>query len=210
MKTLITILITIICFGSLASDAKYKEAMSKAVEKLNHASSVDDFMAAANIFERISQTEQELWLPLYYAAQSYIVVSFMEQDISKKDPILDKAQQFLDKAFSLTKNESELYALQAFLYPSRITVDPMGRGMEYIEKMNQAIEDAIRLNPDNPRSYYLRAVTTLNMPEEFGGGAVAAKPIFELAQKKFDEFQPESSISPNWGKEQNYEELSKL
>ena len=210
MKTLMTILITIICFASMATETKYKEAMSKAVEKLNHASSANDFFEAANIFERISQTEQEQWLPLYYAAQSYIVVSFMEQDISKRDPILDKAQQFLDKAFKITQNESELYALQAFLYPSRMTVDPMTRGMEYMAKMNQAIEDAIRLNPHNPRSYYLRAITTLNMPVEFGGGAEVAKPIFELAKQKFEDFEPETSISPNWGREQNEEELRKL
>ena len=43
MKTLITFLIAIISFGSMASENKYKEAMSKAVEKLNHASSINDF-----------------------------------------------------------------------------------------------------------------------------------------------------------------------
>ena len=128
----------------------------------------------------------------------------------KKDAVLDKAQQFLDKAFQLAPGESELFALQAFLYPSRITVDPMGRGMEYMGKMNQALDEAIRLNPDNPRSYYLRAITILNMPEGFGGGAASARPIFEVAKQKFYNFQPKTSISPDWGKEQNEMEMSKF
>ncbi len=86
----------------------------------------------------------------------------------------------------------------------------MGRGMEMMGKMNQALDEAIRLNPENPRSYYLRAITVLNMPEGFGGGTVTAKPIFEVARQKFESFQPKTSISPNWGKEQNEMEMSKL
>lgn len=76
--------------------------------------------------------------------------------------------------------------------------------------MNQALEKAIQLNPENPRSYYLRAITVLNMPEGFGGGAAIAKPIFETAKAKFDSFQPETPISPDWGKEQNEQEMEKL
>lgn len=83
----------------------------------------------------------------------------------------------------------------------------VGRGVEYMGIMNRALEEAIRLNPENPRSYYLRAITVLNMPENFGGGAKIAKPIFEEAKLKFNAFQPKTSISPNWGKEQNEIEL---
>jgi hypothetical protein len=37
-----------------------------------------------------------------------------------------------------------------------------------------------------------------------------AKPIFEIARQKFDTFEPESPLWPNWGKEMNEEELLKL
>lgn len=210
MKTIISILLALVFTAVNTAETKYFEAMTKAVEEQKSASTIESFLESANTFERISQMEKTEWLPLYYAAHCYIVVSFMEPDVAKKDAILDKAQQFLDKAFQLIKEESELYALQAFLYPSRITIDPMGRGMELMGKMNQALDDAIRLNPENPRSYYLRAITVLNMPEGFGGGAAAAKPIFEIAKLKFESFQPKTPISPNWGKEQNEQEMAKL
>lgn len=209
MKTMISFLLVSIFTVANAAENKYFEAMSKAVEYQKSASTIESFLESANTFERISQMEKTEWLPLYYAAHCYIIVSFMEQEVTKKDAILDKAQLFLDKAFQLAPDESELFALQAFLYPSRITVDPMGRGMEYMGKMNQALDDAIRLNPENPRSYYLRAVTILNMPESFGGGATAALPIFEVAKQKFENFKPKSSIAPNWGKEQNEQEMAK-
>ena len=210
MRTFIILLFSILFFNSNASENKYKEAMLKAVEKLNSASVSQDFLEAANTFERISPIEKKEWLPLYYVAHCYIIISYQESDNNKKDAILDKAQKYLDMALKLQPEESELYALQAFLYPSRITVDPMARGMEMVGKMNQALDEAIRLNPENPRSYYLRAITVLNMPENFGGGAAAAKPIFKTAKQKFDNFQPKTSISPNWGKEQNDVEMQKL
>lgn len=210
MKTVITLFFSFLFLVSNASENKYQEAMTKAVEKLKYVSETNDFLEMANTFERISQNEQNEWLPLYYIAQCHIIVSFSEADPTKTDALLDKAQQCLDKAFQLKPAESELFALQAFLYPSRITVDPMTRGMEYVGKMNHALDEAIRLNPENPRSYYLRAITTLNMPENFGGGAAAAKPIFEIAQQKFNSFKPATVISPNWGKEQNEAEIAKL
>jgi hypothetical protein len=210
MKTILLLFLTTILMNSTVAENKYQQAMNNAIEKLNQSTSTNEFLEAANTFERICSIEQSEWLPYYYAAYSYIMVSYQEQDLTKKDPILDKAQQFLDKAFKIAPEESELFTLQAFLYPGRMLVDPMARGMEYMGIMNQAIETAIRLNPENPRSYYLRAITVLNMPENFGGGAAVAKPIFEEAKVKFDKFQPESTISPVWGKEQNELEISKL
>jgi len=210
MKTLSTILIISIFLASDFQGTRYEEVMKQTIEKMNRNENPEGLLEVANTFERISLNEPDKWLPLYYAAYSYILISYQEQDVTNKDPLLDKAQHFLDKAFSLAHDESELYALQAFLYPSRITVDPMGRGMEYIALLNRAIDKAIELNPENPRSYYLRALITLNMPESFGRGAGEAKPVFEKAKEKFDRFQPESSLSPSWGKKLNQAELDKL
>lgn len=210
MKAALTVFFTLFLMATYAQKNRYEQAMLNALEKLNQATTIAEFTDAANIFERISQTETSEWLPLYHAAHAYLIMGFSEQDVPKKDPYFDKAQQLLDRALRIAPDESELFSLQAFIYPGKITVDPMGRGPELVGKMNEAIDKAISLNPENPRSYYLRAVTLLNMPEAFGGGKAVAKPIFETAQQKFDNFKPASPIWPNWGKEMNEEELSKL
>lgn len=210
MKTLLILIFCTVTIFSASSQNRYEKAMQNAVDKLNNAQYLTDFMDAANTFERISMNEQNKWLPNYYAAYSYIVVSFQEPDAANKEKYNKKAQQFIDKAIEIAPEESEVHALQAFLYPAVIMTDPMNLGPVYMEKMNRSLEKAIELNPENPRSYYLRAITVLNMPDNFGGGAKTAKPIFEQAQEKFETFKPETSISPNWGKEQNEQELSKL
>ncbi len=210
MKTLVTLLLSIILLTANAQPGKYEQAMGKALETLNQAATADDFIQAANTFERIALNEKNEWLPLYYSAYANIVVCYTGAETAQVDAYLDKAQNFIDRALKIAPRESELFALQAFLYPARITVDPMGRGVEYMGKMTQTLDEAIKLNPENPRSYYLRAITTLNMPEAFGGGSAVAKPIFETAKEKFDTFQPETNLSPNWGKEQNEQELAKL
>lgn len=210
MKTLFTVLFSVFLLSGFGQENMYEQAMIQAIAKMNSAGTNSDYIDAANTFERISQSEKSEWLPLYHAAFCYVAIGHLEQDLAKKDPWLDKAQQFLDRAFAIAPQESELFTLQAFVYPGRMVVDPMGRGMEFMGKMNAAIDKAIQLNPDNPRSYYLRAITLINMPEAFGGGPAVAKPIFETAKQKFDQFKPESPIWPDWGKEINEEELKKL
>jgi len=210
MKTLFILLFSVVLLSVSGQESKYEQAMLQALEKMNNAGDKSAFIEAANTFERISQTEKNEWLPLYHAAFCYVSIGHLEQDVSKKDPWFDKAQQFLDRAFEIAPQESELFVLQAFIYPGRMLVDPMGRGVEFMGKMNAALDKAIQLNPENPRSYYLRAITLVNMPEAFGGGPTVAKPIFEMAKQKFDQFKLKSSIWPDWGKEMNEAELKKL
>ena len=210
MKKSIFILAMILLSGfGFANDA-YQKAMSQSIEKLFQAKTITEYVEIANQFERISQIEKAEWLPLYYASFSYIMISFQEAENEKKDQYLDQAQKYLDQAMAIEPNESELYMLQGFLYPSRINIDPMARGMLYMGKMNESLDKALALNPDNPRIYYLRATMTFHMPEAYGGGAAKARPLFQTAAEKFQIFKPKTELHPNWGKELNETDLKKI
>lgn len=206
-STIILILVSMFNIG-FASEA-YQKVMKESIDQLFRSTTITDYVEAANQFERISQTEKAEWLPLYYEAYANIMISFQESDNAKKDAYLDQAQKSLDKALAIAPNESELYMLQGFLYPSRINIDPMARGMLYIEKMNTALNKALQLNPDNPRVYYMRATMTYHMPQAYGGGAANALPFYKTADEKFRIFKPLTDLSPNWGKEANETELKK-
>lgn len=210
MKKSVFILALLLLSGvTFASDA-YQSAMKQAIERLFHSQTIQEYVDVANQFERISTMEKKEWLPLYYASFSYIMISFKEADNARKDQYLDQAQKYLDQAMSIEPNESELFMLQGFLYPSRINIDPINRGMAYMGKMNAALDKSLELNPDNPRVYYLRATMTANMPEAFGGGSAKALPLYQKAAEKFELFKPKSEIHPNWGKELNANELQKI
>ncbi len=216
MKTKLMILsITLISLVVWNMQAKgqqdpYTSAMKSAIELMEQALEPGELAESANRFERIATAEKSKWMPYYYASYSLVSMSYDEGDGAQRDLILDRAQELLDQALELEPKESELHVLQAFLYPSRILVDPMGRGMTYIEKMFASLEKAKSLNPENPRSYFLEGVNKLNLPPSFGGGADVAKPILEEALVKFEAFTNEDPLWPVWGEEATRTELEKL
>jgi hypothetical protein len=206
----IIVTITLISISAYGQEDRYTTAMKSAIELMDQASDPTEFVESANQFERIATAEKSRWMPYYYASYSLVIMSFEESDGGQKDLILDRAQELLDQALELEPEESELHVLQAFLYPSRIMVDPMGRGMTYIEKMFASLETARSLNPENPRIYFLDGVNKVNLPSSMGGGADVAKPILEEALLKFEAFNNPDPLWPNWGKEATQTELEKL
>ena len=216
MKTKLMILsITLISLAvwnmqAMGQEDRYTSAMKSAIEMMDQASDAGEYVESANQFERIATAEKTRWMPYYYASYSLVVMSFDESDGGQKDLILDRAQELLDRAMELEPAESELHVLQAFIFPSRIMVDPMGRCMIYMEKMFGSLEKAKSLNPENPRSYFLEGVNKLNLPPSMGGGADVAKPILEEALVKFEAFTNEDPLWPGWGEEATRTELEKL
>ncbi|MCK5134572.1 MAG: hypothetical protein KAR19_02195 [Bacteroidales bacterium] len=208
----ISLLLTIILVSipSFSQDNTYLSAMLNTIELMDTASGGDDYLQCANQFERIATAEKSQWFPYYYASYSLVLMSFDEPDGNQKDLLLDRAQLLLDSAFIIVPEESELHVLQAFLYPSRILVDPMGRGMLYMEKMFASLETAKALNPDNPRTYFLEGINKLNLPPSMGGGPEVAKPLFIKADAKFKTFHHENPMWPDWGEDANSAELDKL
>jgi len=202
--------LTLMSISVWGQENRYTAAMLGALELLEQASDPGQYTESANRFERIANAEKKLWMPYYYASYSLVVMSFDESDGGQKDLILDRAQELLDQALELEPEESELHVLQAFLYPSRIMVDPMGRGLTYIEKMFASLEKARSLNPDNPRIYFLDGINKLNLPSSMGGGVEVARPILEEAMVKFEAFKKPDQLWPDWGKEAVQAELDKL
>lgn len=188
-----------LCIGQ---STPYREAMFFNLEKLDSAKNQGDYINCANQFERIGLAEKGRWLPFYYGAYSLILPSFDEQDGTRHDQLLDRAQQLIDQGLRIAPDESELHVLQAFLYPSRIIVDPMARGMEYLQKCNQSLETAKKLNPDNPRIYFLEGVNILNLPEGLGGGREKALPILLKAREKYALSRNNDLLWPHWGGDQ--------
>ena len=195
---------------SMSQENIYKESMLKTIETLYQEPDPGNYLQCASMFERIAMAEKTRWIPYYYASYSLTLLSFNEPDGKKKDALLDRAQILLDSAFSIAPDESELHVLQAFSYPSRIMVDPVARGMIYMEKGFASLETAKVLNPENPRAYFLEAVNKLNIPPAMGGGPEIAKPIFQMADDKFKAFYSEDPLWPSWGADANRAELEKL
>lgn len=207
MKTIISIAILTLFGANGIYSASYEETMAANLQKISNAKNVEEFNALANQFERIANAETAKWQPRYYAAYCYLSpVTNIEMSVDDKHKQLDFAQAQMDILLKTFQNESEIYALQSLIYQMRIT--DMSKGFKYTSMSFEALDQAEKLNPNNPRVYYLRGTNTFHMPKAFGGGKEKAKPLFEKAAGLYEIQKPANAIEPAWGSEHNKKMLA--
>lgn len=194
---------------AFAQSDKYVKAMEPKVAAIDTTHTVAGFTDLANAFERIADAEKTQWLPYYYAALAQVNSGYAMMNGSNVmnggmtatlDPIADKAENLLNKADALSKNNSEIYVVKKMIASLRMLGDPMSRYMTYGPAASEALETAKKLNPNNPRIYYLEGQDKLFTPEQYGGSKTEGKKLLEEALKKFDASKPESSIAVQWGR----------
>lgn len=200
-KILIVFSMLAFSYVGFAQSEKYTAAMTSNITLLDSAKSADDLLAASAAFERIGDAEKNQWLPYYYAALAQISYSFVKGDPQNNDALADKTEQLLNKAEALEKNNSEISCLKALVATARMIVNPMQRWQQYGPLIEQALEEAKKQDPTNPRPYALKGDNLKQTPEQFGGGCGTAKPVLEEAVKKYDAFKPASSLHPHWGRQ---------
>ena len=118
MKNLI--IITVLFVTTIVSaQTKYEEGMRKAL-KLWETNAVE----ASQLYERIAKAEPDNWLPPYYAAETLILDGFSKmKDADALKLQLDKAQNFLNDATAISKNNPEIMVMQALLYTVYVASD---------------------------------------------------------------------------------------
>jgi hypothetical protein len=202
MKTLIVTIFSLAAvMQCMAGNDLYVSKMKETLQAMDKCQTLEDFQKVANTFEIIAQAEKDKWLPYYYSALTYGIMSMQATDPALKDKYGFNAQDEIKRGLEIKPDESELYVLQAFTCYALIQVNPMERGMEYMTLANQALAKAEELNNDNPRIYYLRGQAIYNMPVEYGGGSQAALPILKQAKEKYDKANTSDELFPRWGKE---------
>ena len=80
----------------------------------------------------------------------------------------------------------------------QMLVDPQGRWMSFGQQASSYLQDGLKLDPNNPRLYYLQGMSIFGTPEAYGGGKKNAKPLFEKALALYKTFQVKP-LYPNWG-----------
>jgi hypothetical protein len=204
-----SILFSFLMFGLLTVSAqsdKYTEAMKKNLTLFDSAKTNADYQAVANTFERIGNAEKTQWLPFYYAGLVLATEGWNDTNLDK-DANAARINTLCDKAAALDNN-SEIYALRNMAATQQMMVDPQTRYQTYGVQASKDIEEGLKLNPDNPRLYYLRGESIFNTPVAFGGGKEKAKPVFEKALALFKAEKPKP-LYPDWGMQRTEEQLAK-
>jgi len=187
---------------------KFVKAMEAKMAAIDTTISVQGLTDLANSFERIADAEKNQWLAYYYAAYCNASAGLMAGsggDImvakaDKTDPYADKAEAQIKKAEDLMKSNSEIFVVKKMIATLRMIGDPMNRYMTYGPEAQAALDEAKKLDANNPRVYLLEAQDKYFTPEQFGGSKEEAKVLFEKSKQLFETFKPASTVHPNWGK----------
>ncbi|MCU0439630.1 MAG: hypothetical protein MUC49_17205 [Raineya sp.] len=184
---------------SLVTQAQntYEKAMQEAFSQMGKAQGIADLQKIANQFEMIGKNAPKEWHPNYYAAFVYARMSYQEENLDKKDIYVEKALKIWE---SINEKNDEIYLLRAFIAQASLAVDGQGRWQTQGSIFDENIAKAMKINPSNPRIYYVQGTRLYHTPKMFGGGAKAAMPLFEKAKTLFESFTPTSTFAPKWGK----------
>lgn len=201
--TLISLFFALTTVAAMSQKEAYYQAMGENLGGYAQCRSVEDFQALGNTFARIAETEKNEWLPAYYHAHCYIIMSFMEQaDPKKKDAYLDVAEKSINRITEMAPGEADVFALQAMFYTARLVVNPMERGQQYGMLSGQAIGRAMGIDPTNPRARLIKLQNDMGTAQFYG------KDVTEFCEQArtlvagWDNFKPVSPLHPNWGKDQ--------
>ena len=204
MKNLIILfMLSAFAFGAGAENDPYTKAMQETLANLKKAEKPDEFLELANKFERIAEVEKEEWLPSYYASFATTIAATMVSEPNVMDKTLDRAQAHLDNAKANQNDESEVLALQGFIYMIRIGVDPASRGQQYSGLSAASLQKAKALNPTNPRVLYLLAQLNFGTAQFFGSDSREACDLNDQALAQFNQSSSAAenvSLAPDWGK----------
>lgn len=183
--------------------AGYAELLGATITQVMSTGDAAELQELAAKLERAAVAAPADWLPRYYQAYALIISVFQSKEKGDaKDLLLDRAEAALAQARQLHGDESELLTLQAYAYQARLGISPMLRAQKYSAMVDEATAQAQALNPANPRAYLVAANNVYYTPKMFGGGAAAARPLYEQAKAKYADFQPASPLAPTWGQGQ--------
>jgi len=194
MKQLI-IITTLLISGILIGQTNYEKGMQKAFELWGSNQPTE----ASNLFERIAKAEPDNWLPAYYAAQINVINSFGERNEDKLSAKLKRAQDLINDATAISKENPEIMVLQALLHTAWVAFDGATYGMTLSGKVVELYTKAKIVAPGNPRVVYCKAEWDMGGAKYFGQDTAPFCKDIERAIELFANFKPETPFHPNWG-----------
>ena len=157
-------------------------------------------MNARSIFERLKMQKDKLDLVHYYIGLAdYRLAAryFLEQDPKAKQ-YLDDGIKNLELAIKKNKKLADAHALLSSLYGQKISMD-MSLAMTLGPQSWASMDNAMKLEPKNPRVLMLKAISTYFAPEQFGGSKPNGLKEMETSIAAFREEKLEDPLLPDWG-----------
>lgn len=183
----------------LQGQATLETDLQQALGELSLAHSLEAYNQTAEHFEQLAQENPRCWLPAYYA----ILAKSSGAHLLQPDQAIAVAEQLetkVERLFTLAPDKSEALTLKGMIQTVKVAAAPMQYGMTLSPEIIQTYQEALELNPENPRTLYLLGQFEMKSapyygkdPQQFCGKITKAKQLFS---KPVD-----SDLRPSWGEE---------
>ena len=112
-----------------------------------------------------------------------------QNQIAQLDEVAKEAQNYIDKAEALSPNNAEIYILKKMNHGLKMMVNPMERYQTEGLAAQNALAEAKKLDPENPRITIMEAEDLYFTPEQFGGNKQKGIELFKKALEQFKTYK---------------------
>lgn len=117
---------------------------------------------------------------------------------NEQKALMAEAQKAFEAVLKMNPKNAEAHALLSSVLGTQIGFSP-SLAMNYGPRSSFEMEEAVELEPNNPRVLLLRGVGNLFKPAAYGGGVEAAEEPLRRAAALLDA-EPPNRPWPNWGR----------
>ncbi len=199
MQKLIIIL-SIFLLGLLIpakAQISYEAGMKSALTEFYTALNTGQYDVAINEFGHLSKAYPDNWLPLYYSILTRTLKSF-QLDTKKAIKESNLLEKEYDRLIELEPDMSETLTLRGLFRTVKLEKDPATYGMVLPSSVIADYNEAIKLNPQNPRPLYLLAQFSMKSAPFYGTDPTRSCPLIEVALQLFSQQQTDG-FNPDWG-----------
>lgn len=193
--------VLILIFGIVSTVAfgqtKYEQGMQKALHTWEQGKTQE----ALAILARVSDANQEHWIPVYYQVMIAITQGFQYPQEATVEDVVERNRLIIAQWIDKKEAVDEWYVLQGMNETLELMTDPMQKGMSQSPVITKAYEKALALNPTNPRAMYLLASFYLNSAKFMKVDITYHLEQVQQALVLFDQQKKETLFYPTWGKE---------
>lgn len=193
MKTISSIMFTLSFVVTVNA-----QSIEEIAAKINRPCSTAELATTRASLEKLCSENDVDWLPLYYMVYTDLSLFFRTENTNTKLNYLQDAKKYLGQIKG--GNASEVETLQGYWYMALITTNAHEYGAKYASQAISNFENAISLNPENPRAIILNAIFKSNMQKSLGGNYPKFNDDMQRAYTLLTQTDT-TTLLPHWGQE---------
>jgi tetratricopeptide (TPR) repeat protein len=190
--------------GPAAADPAALAAAKRTLQDGVNGGNVETLLKARGQFLALAAAEPKSAAAHYWLAVAdwRLVPMFMRKEGGEEKAKLHCKEgiQQAEVALTLDPKFAEALALKVGLQGLAFSFNPAA-GMMLGAEMEESIQRAVAMAPQNPRVLFLDALNTLNKPAFVGGGADKALVKFRKSIELFTAAAVADSVAPDWGRD---------